>query len=172
MTLYNIDNKILEIIERGFDIDPEAGEPIDDNGEFSARLKELEELNYERAAKIENIALYVKNLEALTLSLKNEENALAERRKAKEKRIESLKNYLTNSMVAAGENGIETSKVCISFRKSEAVVADMNKLDEAYIAVKTTIDRKPDKAAIKKAIKEGIAVEGAYIETKQNLQIK
>jgi predicted small secreted protein len=169
MTLYNIDNKILEIIERGFVVDEDTGEIIDAHEEVNARLEELE---FDRTAKIENIALYVKNLEALTLSLKNEENALAERRKAKEKRIESLKNYLTNSMVAAGENGIETSKVCISFRKSEAVVADMNKLDEAYIAVKTTIDRKPDKAAIKKAIKEGIAVEGAYIETKQNLQLK
>ena len=169
MTLYDIDNRILEIIERGFIVDEETGEIIDAHEEVSAKLEELE---FDRTAKIENIALYVKNLEALTLSLKNEENALAERRKAKEKRIESLKNYLTNSMVAAGENGIETSKVCISFRKSEAVVADMNKLDEAYIAVKTTIDRKPDKAAIKKAIKEGIAVEGAYIETKQNLQLK
>lgn len=172
MTLYNIDNKILEIIERGFEIDPETGEPIDDNGEFSARLKELEELNYERAAKIENIALYIKNMESLVVSLKAEEKALADRRRAREKRIENLKNYLASSMVAANENGIETSKVCISFRKSESVIADIDKLDGAFVSEKVTVERKPDKAAIKKAIKDGAKIEGAYIETKMNLQIK
>lgn len=167
MTLYNIDNKILEIIERGFIVDEETGEIIDSAEEVSARLEELE---FDRTAKIENIALYVKNLEALTLSLKNEENALAERRKAKEKRIESLKNYLTNSMVAANENGIETSKVCISFRKSESVVVNEEILDRKYFNEKVSYT--PDKTAIKKAIKDGATIDGAYIETKQNLQIR
>ena len=168
-TLYDIDSKIIEIIERGFVVDEETGEVIDSVDEINSKLEELE---LERAFKIENIALYIKNLEALTTSLKNEENALAERRKAKERRIESLKNYLTNSMVSAGENGIETSKVCISFRKSEPVIADMDKLDKQYISETTTVTRKPDKIAIKKAIKAGLAVEGAYIEVKHNIQIK
>lgn len=169
MTLYNIDNKILEIIERGFVVDEDTGEIIDSAEEVNARLEELE---FDRAAKIENIALYIKNMESLVVSLKAEENALAQRRKEKEKRIDSLKKYLTNSMVTAGENGIETSKVCISFRKSESVVVDADKLDKAFIKETVTVEHKPDKIAIKKAIKEGLNVEGAYIETKQNLQIK
>ena len=168
-SLYEIDNKIIEIIERGFVVDEETGEVIDSAEEINAKLEELE---FDRASKIENIALYIKNLEALATSLKNEENALAERRKAKEARIEKLKEYLTSSMVSAGENGIETSKVCISFRKSEPVIADMDKLDAAFISEKVTLERKPDKVAIKKAIKAGVTVEGAYIEVKHNIQIK
>lgn len=167
MTLYDIDNRILEIIERGFIVDEETGEIIDAHEEVSAKLEELE---FDRTAKIENIALYLKNLEALTLSLKKEEEALAKRRKAKENRIESLKAYLTNSMTAAGENGIETSKVCISFRKSESVVVNEEILDRKYFNEK--ISYTPDKTAIKKAIKDGATIDGAYIETKQNLQIK
>jgi predicted small secreted protein len=167
MTLYNIDNKILEIIERGFVVDEETGEIIDAHEEVSARLEELE---FDRAAKIENIALYIKNMESLVVSLKAEEKALADRRRAREKRIENLKNYLTSSMVAANENGIETSKVCISFRKSESVVVNEEILDRKYFNEKVSYT--PDKTAIKKALKDGATIDGAYIETKQNLQIK
>lgn len=168
MTLYDINSKIIEIIERGFIVDEETGEVIDTAEEVNAKLEELE---FDRTSKIENIALYIKNLEAQATSIKNEENALAERRKAKERRIEHLKSYLTSSMVAAGEDGIETSKVCISFRKSEPVIVDEEKLDKAFIKETVKVERKPDKVAIKKAIKSGVAVEGAYIEVKQNIQI-
>ena len=167
MTLYNIDKEILEIIERGFIVDEETGEIIDAHEEFTARL---EELKSDRAVKIENIALYIKNLEAIVFSIKLEEKALADRRRAREKRIESLKNYLTSSMVAANENGIETSKVCISFRKSESVVVNEEILDRKYFNEKVSYT--PDKTAIKKALKDGATIDGAYIETKQNLQIK
>ena len=168
MTLYDINSKIIEIIERGFIVDEETGEVIDTAEEVNAKLEELE---FDRTSKIENIALYIKNLEAQAISIKNEENAFAERRKAKEKRIEHLKSYLTSSMVAAGESGMETSKVCISFRKSEPVIVDEEKLDKAFIKETVKVERKPDKVAIKKAIKSGVAVEGAYIEVKQNIQI-
>ena len=167
MTLYNIDNKILEIIERGFVVDEDTGEIIDSAEEVSAKLEELE---FDRTAKIENIALYIKNMESLVVSLKAEEKALADRRRAREKRIENLKNYLASSMVAANENGIETSKVCISFRKSESVVVNEALLDQKYFNEKVSYT--PDKTAIKKALKDGATIDGAYIETKQNLQIK
>lgn len=168
MTLYDIDNRILEIIERGFIVDEETGEIIDAHEEVSARLEELE---FDRTAKIENIALYLKNLEALTDSLKKEENALAERRKTRERQIENLKTYLSNSMVAAGEKGIETSKVCISFRSSESVaIADADKLPKKWLT--KTVTFKPDKMAIKKAIKGGLKIKGASLEVKQNIQIK
>jgi predicted small secreted protein len=167
MTLYDIDNRILEIIERGFIVDEDTGEIIDSAEEVNARLEELE---FDRTAKIENIALYIKNMESLVVSLKAEEKALADRRRAREKRIENLKNYLTSSMVAANENGIETSKVCISFRKSESVVVNEEILDRKYFNEKVSYT--PDKTAIKKALKDGATIDGAYIETKQNLQLK
>jgi predicted small secreted protein len=167
MTLYDIDNRILEIIERGFIVDEETGEIIDAHEEVNTKLEELE---FDRTSKIENIALYIKNMESLVNSIKAEEKLLADRRRAREKRIENLKNYLTSSMVAANENGIETSKVCISFRKSESVVVNEEILDRKYLNEKVTYT--PDKTAIKKALKDGATIDGAYIETKQNLQIK
>lgn len=167
-SLYDIDSKIIEIIERGFAVDEETGEVIDTPEAVSAMLEELE---FDRTAKIENIALYIKNLEAFTSSLKKEEEALAKRRKAKENRIENLKRYLTNSMAAAGENGIETSKVCISFRKSELVaIADKEIIPKKWLTKTVTFN--PDKTAIKQAIKSGLKIKGATLEVKQNIQIK
>lgn len=167
MSLYDIDSKIREIIERGFIVDEETGEVIDSTKEINAKLEELE---FDRTSKIENIALYLKNLEALTSSLKREEEALAKRRKVKENRIESLKAYLTQSMTAAGENGIETSKVCISLLKRENVITDADKLPKKWLT--KTVTFKPDKMAIKKAIKDGLKVKGASIEVKTHIQIK
>lgn len=167
MSLYDIDSKIREIIERGFIVDEETGEVIDSTEEINAKLEELE---FDRTSKIENIALYLKNLEALTSSLKKEEEALAKRRKVKENRIEILKAYLTQSMTAAGENGIETSKVCISFLKRENVITDADKLPKKWLT--KTVTFKPDKMAIKKAIKDGLKVKGASIEVKTHIQIK
>lgn len=167
MRLYDIDHKIIEIIENGFVIDEETGEFFDSPEAVGAKLEELE---FDRTAKIENIALYIKNMESLVNSIKAEEKLLADRRRAREKRIESLKGYLTASMMAANENGIETSKVCLSFRKSESVVVNEAILDKQYLTEKVTYS--PDKTAIKKALKDGATIDGAYIETKQNLQIK
>lgn len=167
MSLYDIDSKIIETIERGFAVDEETGEVIDSPEEVSAMLEELE---FDRTTKIENIALYVKNLEALASSLKKEEEALAKRRKTKENRIERLKEYLTQSMVAANENGIETSKVCISFLNRESVITDADKLPKKWLT--RTVTFKPDKMAIKKAIKGGLKVKGASLEVKTHIQIK
>jgi hypothetical protein len=73
-------------------------------------------------------------------------------------------------MTAAGENGIETSKVCISFLKRENVITDADKLPKKWLT--KTVTFKPDKMAIKKAIKDGLKVKGASIEVKTHIQIK
>ena len=70
MNLYQIDAEILKVI------DFETGEVLDED--------KLEELQMSKNEKIENILLYIKNLNADAEIIKAEEKALAERRKAKE----------------------------------------------------------------------------------------
>lgn len=166
MNLYDIDNAIRNILENGFNgtIDEETGELIEEGPQ------DLEELQMARKDKLEGIALYIKNLEALAEDIKDEEKALADRRKAHEAKIERLKEYLTVSMTNAQETGLETARAKISFRKSEAVVVDEAKLDKAYFKATTTY--KPALTEIKKAIKEGQEVAGAYIEERKKVRIK
>lgn len=60
-----------------------------------------------------------------------------------------------------------------SYRKSEAVnITDIEKIPEEFMVVKAPPPPAPDKAEIKRTLKEGGEVPGAEIEVRFNLQIK
>ncbi|MBQ3429167.1 MAG: siphovirus Gp157 family protein [Mogibacterium sp.] len=157
MTLFEIDKAILDF---EFDIDEETGEILNANA--------LDELHMARDAKIEGIGLWIKNLQAETEAVKNEKDAMAERQKRLEKKVESLKGYLTYAL--AGEK-FSTPKVAMSFRRSESVhIEDEHLIPDEYMNI--TIVKKPDKKVLKDALKEGKEILGAELVTKQNIQIK
>lgn len=153
MNLYEIDRAILECI------DPETGEIAD--------YEAFEQLQMEREQKIENVALWIKNLAAEAKALREEEKAFAERRKRAENKAESLKRYLDS--ILQGE-AVKTTKFAVSYRKSEqAIVDDLLKIPEEYLKYK---DPDVDKTAIKAAIKSGAEIPGCHIETVNNISIK
>ena len=168
-SLYQLDNSILELLENGFNmacVDLETGEIDTEKAQ-----QYLEALQLERAVKIENIALYIKNLLSDAAEIKAEEKNLKARREAKEKKAERLRDYLMASLTANKEPKFETARVALAFRSSKQVVIDnLETLDKAYI--KEKVEYQADKTAIKKAIDNGETVNGAHIEEKQNLQIK
>ena len=164
MTLYEIDQAIYELLENGFMVDEETGEVI-------GGADELEQLQVERSEKLESVALYIKGIETFIAGIKAEEEALAKRRKKKEDKVARLKKYLTDSIIGSGDNSFESARVAVSFRRSEGVVVDEAVLDEKYWREKTTVKREPDKTLIKATIKSGTAVDGAYIEERQNINI-
>lgn len=153
-SLYEIDQAILDTI------DPETGEIVD--------IEKLSELQMQREAKIENVALWVKNLKAEANAYKAEKDAFAEREKAAKAKIENLSEWLTEAL--NGEK-LTSNRVAISFRKSESVkITDIDAIPNNYIV--ETITESPDKVAIKAALKNGLNVPGCELELKNNLQIK
>lgn len=152
-TLYEINSALLECV------DEETGEVID--------FERLNELLMERDEKIEKVALWIKNLDALAVSIKAERDALDKRMKAAENKSKLLRGWLGNAL--DGQK-FETAKVRVSFRKSESTEIDENVLDKKWFREKTSYT--PDKTAIKNAIKEGQTVAGARIVINQNIQIK
>lgn len=111
MNLYQIDNQIENILAEC--VDPETGEL--DEAKYSQMMNDLAET---REQKIENIALYIKNLTAEAVAIREEEKNLASRRKAKENRAESLKKYLAGYLEG---KKFETAKAKISFRTSKVL---------------------------------------------------
>ena len=108
---------------------------------------------------------------AFVADLKTEEAALAARRKTAERRVDSVKKYLTSCMESVGKDKVETVKARISFRKSVQVqIEDEAALPADYVT--TTVTKSPDKTAIKKAIQGGQDVTGASLIEKRNIQIK
>jgi hypothetical protein len=87
------------------------------------------------------------------------------------KTIDRLKDNIEIAMNTFEVDKIETPLIKISFRKSESVeVEDVNNLPALYKVVK--VSETADKLKIKDAIKSGETIEGCYLKTNRNLQIK
>ena len=123
--------------------------------------------------KAQNVALVVLSLEAQEAAVKEREAALKTWRETLARRRESLLQYLSDNLAAAGIEKVEGPDVRLSWRKSEAVqVEDLTQIPAQYMIAPPPPEPKPDKAAIKAAIKAGHDVPGARIEVRRNLQIK
>lgn len=153
MTLYEIDAGIADCI------DGETGEVLD--------YEKLDGLQMERDKKIENIVFLIENTENDIAGLKEQEEIFKARRKASEKKLESLKGYLSYAL--QGQK-FETVRAKVTFRKSEAVIVeDEAKVPKEYWTEKVT--EGIDLTAVKDALKAGKSVEGARIEERYNPQI-
>ena len=153
MNLYEIDSAILDCV------DAETGEIFDED--------KFNELSIERDVKVESICLWIKNLKAEAEALKAEKDAFAKRQKSAENKMESLKKYIEGYLAGCP---FETSKVKVSWRKSESVdYDDIYKIPDEFIKFK---EPEVNKTELKKALKEGMKFEGVYLVEKQNIQIK
>ena len=159
MTIYDIDNAITDLI------DPETGEILD--------YEAFADLHMERDKKIENMALWYKELNAESAAIRNEEKTLAERRKALENKAEHLADYLAR--ITDGQK-FETPRAAISWRRSTAVELDddfvMWAKANASWTLKQPKDPEPDKNVIRNALKNGEAVYGARLVERYNMQVK
>ena len=152
MNLYEINNAMQECINL-------------ETGEIDLEL--FERLQLAKDEKIENIALWIKNLSSDVEGMENEKKAFEERIKAAKNKVIALKAYL--EMALNGEK-FQTAKCSITFRKSKSVtVLDVSKLDKDYLKY---AEPTADKTAIKKAIESGVTVAGASLVENLNVQIK
>lgn len=143
---------------------------VDENGELIG-LEALEALDLQIADKTEACGIVIKELKAQAEMIAAEEKALKERKESKIHKAEKLTEYVANMMLMNDMPSLETARVKMSFRKSEAVVVT----DEALIPkdyMVETVTVKPDKVGLKKAIKSGEDIPGVVLETRSNLQIK
>lgn len=160
MNLYEISAEIQSAWDKA--VDQETGEVLSEEA-----LELIDKLEMDFDNKVENIALWIKNLNAEAEAIKAEKLALAARQSSVEKKADSLKRYLASAL---GGNKFSTARVAVSFRKSEQVEVDEGVwFDDEYL---TYTDPKPNKTAIKKALKSGVEITGARLVSSSNIQIK
>lgn len=157
MTLYEINAQIAAFLEEN--VDPETGEVLN--------LETLGDLQLERSVKLENYALVAKNLGAEIDALKAEEDKL----KARRERLETTRDRLTQTLRTElnGEK-MSTPRVQVGYRKSMVTeITDITLLGSKYLIPQPS---KPDKTAIKAAIKAGETVSGAELRENVSMIIK
>lgn len=153
MKIYEIDAAIMNC----FDL--ETGEITD--------IEAFDALQMEREKKIENLACWIKDLEAKAEALKKQKDNFASRQAAIEAKAEKLSKYL--EFVLGGVN-FSSTLAEVKFRKTEKVeISDIYKIDEEYLTYK---EPTANKNAIKKAIKAGQVIEGASLVSGLSMSIK
>ena len=163
MTIYEIDARMAGLI------DPETGELLD--------YEAFASLQMEREAKIENMALWYKDLTAEAKAIREEEKTLAERRKSAENKAERLKGYLDEAL--AGES-YKSAKVAGSYRKSTAreikpeYEATGLEGRETWGLRNCRMDQAPkiSKTELTKELKAGAIVPGAELVERNNIQVR
>ena len=164
MRLYDIASGIEQLINQGFVFDEETGEILLETDDLDAA-----QINFND--KLENCALFVKNLKAEAEAIKAEEKRLKERRESLDRKADRLSDYMLYCMKMAGVTKQETAKAAISIRKSKRVVIEAAEaIPDQYCNVKTDIT--PDKNKIKKALQAGETIKGARLVEGENLGIK
>ena len=184
LTLYELSAGYLEALE--VFTDPETEIPL------QAALDTLEGLEGELTEKAVNVAKCMQNLEAASQAIKAAEARMAQRRKGLERRAQWLRDYLKNHLEAAGVTRIESPWFRLLLQRNPPAVdvVDEAVLPDAYVSVELTLQRatyrrlrerlgaheqtgtRIDRAALKRALREGTAVPGARLVNGTRLAVR
>ena len=161
-SLYNIEQEYLEIANQ-----------LED-GEVTPELETALAINEsELQGKAVAYAYVIKESDDTVSVIDAEIKRLQGLKKTEQNKSKRLKETISNAMDLYGIQEIKTETLKLNFRRSEGVVcndSDAIPSDEFYTFIPSTY--KPNLTAIKKAIKEGVEVEGFEIEERYSLQIK
>lgn len=152
MTLFDINKEIRDCI------DLDTGEILDE--------ERLRNLQIGRHEKRRNYVFAIMNLSAMAKACREQEERFKHRRERAKKTIKWLRDTLQDDL--AGQTMTEP-EFTISYRMSQVVdIQNEDMIPRKF----TSIEYKPDKNAIKTAIKAGEKVAGAILMNKQNMVIR
>ena len=138
----------------------------------------LDGMEQELVRKAENVAVYIKAMEAEAKSLKAEEDKLKARRQAKENTAKRMREYLMDCMKQANISKIDEPRAVISLRNNPESVEISDENDfiswanedhDEYLRYKAP---EINKTAVKNALKSGAEIPFAALTRSQSLTIK
>jgi trans-2-enoyl-CoA reductase len=143
-----------------------------EDGELSQEMETALVINQgELQEKAINYGYVVKSFEGDVSLISEEIKRLTAIKKAKESAIDRMKDAVLSAMEIYSIEKVSSPTLNISVRRTESIeVPLVDLLDARFVTEK--IVKSADKIAIKKAIKDGEIIEGAFIQANYNLQIK
>lgn len=134
----------------------------------------LESLDGDIRDKAVQVAAFTQNLEATAEAVRQAAKAMLSRADRIEKRAESVRAYLLFQMQAAGITKVECPWFTLAIRKNPpaVVVDDEAQVPEEFIVQPPPPAPRPDKDAIKRALKSGQEVPGCRLIQGERLEVK
>lgn len=157
MNLYELSQNYLAVQE--MDLEPET-------------LKDtLDSIEEAIEVKAENIAKWIRNLEADKKAFEEEEKRFKEKKQAADNRIKSLKQYLEDNMRLTGKTKFKAGFFSFAIQNNPPSV---EVFDETLIPKQFLIEQpvKIDRAGIKELLKAGEEVPGAELKQTKGLRIR
>ena len=157
MNLYELSQNYLAV--QDMDLEPET-------------LKDtLDSIEEAIEVKAENIAKWIRNLEADKKAFEEEEKRFKEKKQAADNRIKSLKLYLEDNMRLTGKTKFKAGFFSFAIQNNPPSV---EVFDEALIPKQFLIAQpvKIDRAGIKELLKAGEEVPGAELKQTEGLKIR
>lgn len=157
MNLYELSQNYLAV--QDMDLEPET-------------LKDtLDSIEEAFEVKAENIAKWIRNLEADKKAFEEEEKRFKEKKQAADNRIKSLKLYLEDNMRLTGKTKFKAGFFSFAIQNNPPSV---EVFDEALIPKQFLIEQpvKIDRAGIKELLKAGEEVPGAELKHSSGLRIR
>ena len=157
MNLYELSQNYLAV--QDMDLEPET-------------LKDtLDSIEEAIEVKAENIAKWIRNLEADKKAFEEEEKRFKDKKQAADNRIKSLKLYLEDNMRLTGKTKFKAGFFSFAIQNNPPSV---EVFDEALIPKQFLIEQPPkiDRAGIKELLKAGEEVPGAELKHSSGLRIR
>jgi len=143
-----------------------------EEGEFTPEMELALVINQnEIQEKAINYGYVLKTFEGEVSLISEEIKRLTAIKKAKESAIDRMKDAVLSAMQIYSIEKVSSPTMNLSIRRTESIeVPLLELLDDRFVTEK--IVKSADKIGIKKAIKDGEMIEGAFIQANYNLQIK
>jgi hypothetical protein len=159
MPLWELEQELTALLD-SIDVCPPELQP-----ELEARI---EQYMAGAVEKVDKIGGALSALEAVQANAKTEIARLRERQQSAERSAERLKEYVLRVLRQREGKPLRGHNTTFSTRRSEAVVIDdLNQIPDQFKRVTVTTD--VPKIPIRDAIKAGMLVAGAHIETHEHL---
>jgi hypothetical protein len=179
MNLYEISTDFEQMFNSYDDYMQAAAENgIDEEEAQEAWFTTLDCMEEDVEAKLENIALFVKNTEADVTAIKAERERLTAREKAKSNLVKRLKDYMLMSMNKISRSKVETARAVVSVRNN----AESVRVADEHGFIKWAEEHKGEllkykepeisKTAVKAALKNGEDIPYCTLERTQSVIIK
>lgn len=130
----------------------------------------LEGIEGEIEEKADNTAKIIKNLKKDVDGIKAEEKRLADKRRAIENHALSLQKNLEFAMIEMDKKKFKTDLFSFNVQRNapSLVIDDGVEVPKDFIKVVESVD----KVALKKAVKDGLELEGVRLESTESLRIR